>query len=116
MPMRPPRLCACGRIVPAGERCACQRATDRARNARHDRRRPSARERGYNHEWRAARVDFLARHPRCAMCGNPANTVDHIIPHRGDDRLFWDRTNWQALCARCHNSHKQRQERRPVTP
>ncbi|WP_189426952.1 HNH endonuclease [Devosia pacifica] len=36
---------------------------------------------------------------------------DHITPHRGDDQLFWDRTNWQALCAHCHNSTKQRQER-----
>ncbi|MHA6731654.1 hypothetical protein [Devosia sp. A369] len=20
--------------------------------------------------------------------------VDHIVPHRGDQRLFWDRANW----------------------
>jgi 5-methylcytosine-specific restriction endonuclease McrA len=37
--------------------------------------------------------------------------VDHIIPHRGDKRLFWHRANWQPLCAPCHNSIKQRQER-----
>ncbi|WP_256371941.1 hypothetical protein [Roseivivax sp. THAF197b] len=37
--------------------------------------------------------------------------VDHVIPHRGDMQLFWDRTNWQALCAHHHNAHKQRQER-----
>jgi 5-methylcytosine-specific restriction endonuclease McrA len=42
--------------------------------------------------------------------------VDHIIPHRGDDRLFWDRSNWQALCAHHHNSNKQRLDRQMVRP
>ena len=28
--------------------------------------------------------------------------LDHIIPHRGDRKLFWDRDNWQALCKSCH--------------
>ena len=37
--------------------------------------------------------------------------VDHITPHKGDMGIFWDTTNWQALCHRCHNSDKQRQER-----
>ncbi|MDE4173662.1 HNH endonuclease [Phaeobacter sp. PT47_59] len=44
------------------------------------------------------------------MCGAPATVVDHIKAHRGDERLFWGRTNWQPLCASCHNRHKQRQE------
>ncbi|WP_328517511.1 HNH endonuclease signature motif containing protein [Devosia rhodophyticola] len=48
------------------------------------------------------------------MCGQLANTVDHIIPHKGEDRLFWDKANWQALCAHHHNSAKQREEHRPV--
>jgi len=33
----------------------------------------------------------------------PATVVDHIIPHRGDERLFWDETNWQPLCKQCHD-------------
>lgn len=109
---RPPRLCSCGRIVAHGERCACQIAATRERNARHDQRRPSSRQRGYDHDWRKARRDFLAAHPYCAMCGAPSTTVDHIVAHRGDVALFWNRRNWQALCARCHNSTKQRMERR----
>lgn len=28
----------------------------------------------------------------------PARVVDHITPHRGDVALFWDESNWQALC------------------
>ena len=111
---RPPRICACNMIVPHGERCRCQEQAHRERNARHDRRRPPARERGYDHEWRKARIAFLADHPHCAMpgCTEPATTVDHIIPHRGDRALFWNRANWQPLCAHHHNSTKQRAERK----
>ena len=36
--------------------------------------------------------------------------VDHITPHRGDQRLFWDRANWQPLCHDHHDIVKQRQE------
>lgn len=88
---RPPRICPCNVIVPNGERCRCQEQAHRERNARHDRRRPPARERGYDHEWRKARIAFLADHPHCGMagCTEPATTVDHIIPHRGDRALFW---------------------------
>ena len=28
--------------------------------------------------------------------------VDHIVPHRGDWRLFWSRANLQGLCRECH--------------
>lgn len=113
MSRRPPRLCSCGKIVAHGIRCECQIAATRERNARHDRRRPPTRERGYDHEWRKARLDYLAAHPHCAMlgCDQHATTVDHIIPHRGDRALLWNRRNWQPLCTRCHNSVKQRSDR-----
>ena len=40
-----------------------------------------------------------------------ANVVDHIIPHKGDERLFWDAdNNWQSLCEECHNSTKRKME------
>lgn len=29
--------------------------------------------------------------------------VDHIIPHRGDKKLFWDERNWQGLCKKHHD-------------
>lgn len=29
--------------------------------------------------------------------------MDHIIPHRGDQKLFWDKTNWQAMSGPCHS-------------
>ncbi|WP_417278409.1 HNH endonuclease [Celeribacter sp.] len=111
---KPPHVCSCGRVVPHGERCACQIARTRARNKRHDQRRPTAAQRGYNHAWRKARIEFLNYHPVCARCGAPATVVDHIIPHKGDDRLFWDKSNWQALCKPCHDRQKQREERAHV--
>jgi 5-methylcytosine-specific restriction endonuclease McrA len=39
-----------------------------------------------------------------------ATVVDHIVPHKGDQALFWDHANWQSLCKRCHDSLKQKQE------
>lgn len=32
-----------------------------------------------------------------------ASVVDHIIPHKGNDDLFWDMSNHQALCKKCHD-------------
>lgn len=108
---KPPRLCSCGSIVPNGAFCECQRRLKQERDERHDARRPSAYKRGYDHEWRKARVEYLQAHPQCRLCGSLACVVDHIVPHRGDKRLFWHRANWQPLCVSCHNSIKQRQER-----
>ncbi|TIL42278.1 MAG: HNH endonuclease, partial [Mesorhizobium sp.] len=46
-------------------------------------------------------------------CGRVADMVDHIKPHRGDKRLFWDRANWQPMAmSPCHSSRKQRLERK----
>lgn len=111
---RPPHLCQCGNIVAHGARCTCQINSTRARNRRYDTTRPNARARGYTREWEAARAEFLAQHSHCKHtgCTAPATVVDHIIPHRGDRTLFWDRSNWQPLCAHHHNKHKQQMDRR----
>lgn len=73
-------------------------------------------ERGYGGKWQKAREGWLQAHPLCVMCDEldhrvtAASVVDHRIPHRGDMALFWDRTNWQSLCAHHHSAHKQREE------
>lgn len=113
MPSRAPRVCGhCGGVHHG--RCPQAQAVDRARKARFDKTRPSSSQRGYTGAWDKARKAFLARHRRCAWpgCAEAAEHVDHIIPHRGDHGLFWDRSNWQPLCGPHHNSAKQRQERR----
>lgn len=107
---KPPRLCTCGQIVPHGTLCTCQIELKRARGRRHDQNRPNSRQRGYTREWEKARAEFLSLHSFCAYCGEQAQVVDHIQPHRSNKALFWNWNNWQALCALCHNSVKQRQE------
>lgn len=39
-----------------------------------------------------------------------AKVADHVVPHRGDDELFWD-GDLQSLCVSCHSRHKQRYEK-----
>lgn len=112
MPMKAPRICGCGIKVAYGVRCACQIE----RKAEADRRRPNAHDRGYDSKWKRESKAFLARPENrlCACgCGRAANMVDHIIPHKGDRKLFWSQSNWQPLASSpCHNSRKQSQERR----
>lgn len=107
-----PSIRTCGCVVPAGQRCAHMIQRDRERKARHDQNRPTARQRGYDSKWDKERATYLKAHPRCVMCGTPSSVVDHKTPHKGDKRLFWSRSNWQALCTACHSSRKQSQERR----
>jgi 5-methylcytosine-specific restriction endonuclease McrA len=110
--MKAPRICGCGKLVASGVMCACQIA----RKAEADKRRPSASLRGYDSKWQRESKAYLARPENrlCACgCGRVANMVDHIIPHRGDMKLFWSRSNWQPLASSpCHNSRKQSQESR----
>lgn len=73
-------------------------------------------QRGYGYKWQKAREDWLREHPLCVMCKEQsrvtaATVVDHVIPHRGDQTLFWDRKNWQSLCKPHHDGDKARQER-----
>ena len=63
----------------------------------------------YGRKWRNAKAKYLAAYPLCNACASrrirtKADTVDHIVPHKGDEKLFWSRSNWQALCRACHNS------------
>lgn len=91
MPFAPPRICSCGKTVPYGVQCACQKQRDNDRKRRYDAKRPSARQRGYTAEWEVARKEHLTANPRCARCSQPANVVDHVMPHRGNQKLFWSR-------------------------
>ena len=63
---------------------------------------------GYGARWREARALFLKQRPLCAFCQAegkivPATVVDQIIQHSGDQRLFWNQTNWESLCKECHD-------------
>lgn len=110
------KLCAkvgCNTTVSVGVlRCERHKNADRGKRA-------SSHARGYDSRWRKARRFFLNAHPLCAECEREgrtteANVVDHVEPHRGDSDLFWDESNWQALCESCHNA-KSAKERRHVS-
>lgn len=63
----------------------------------------------YGARWRKARHLFLMANPLCLMHRErgelvPASVVDHIEPHKGDESLFWRRSNWQPLCKPCHDT------------
>lgn len=68
--------------------------------------------------WRQLRLRIFERDgytcqwPGCGRVeGNTSRLVaDHRIPHRGDERLFWDEGNLQTLCKPCHDGPKQRAE------
>ena len=72
--------------------------------------RPSAYRRGYDGKWKKLRAYHLASHPLCVMCAGlsyvkMAGIVDHIIPHKGDNKLRLDPNNLQSLC-KMHHDHK----------
>lgn len=71
----------------------------------------------YGEKWKKARDKFLAEHKYCVYCERrgiktTATVCDHIVPHKGDKSLFWNKDNWQALCNHCHNTIKAEEERR----
>jgi len=119
MPIKPPSICGCGYSVAAGSLCPCQRKQreeavrrQRIRNAQANKQRPSAAQRGYSHQWRIASKAFLSlpENRCCAVCGAPATAVDHIIAHKGDNGLFWDRANWRPICIACNSRKAAREE------
>lgn len=76
----------------------------------------SSTQRGYGYKWQQYRLKFLQTNPLCNFCTNQglvteATVVDHIQPHEGDMKLFWESANHQALCKKCHDSIKQKIER-----
>ena len=86
---------------------------DLARQPRHyrDQRHGSAASRGYGNKWTGAATEFKRLHPWCLGCmavgvRKATDLVDHIVPHKGDMKLFWNRRNWQPACTWHHNAIK----------
>lgn len=105
----------CDEIAEAGcKRCGRhEREAEERRRAAGERAKQSdevkARSRLYKTaRWKKEARRFLNAHPICEDCGElgvvePSREVDHKARHMGDPKKFWDRSNWQALCKRCHS-------------
>jgi len=70
--------------------------------------------------WRRLRMDILVRDrftcqwPGCGRIETDTSQLvaDHREPHRGNERMFWDRSNLQTLCKPCHDGPKAKAETR----
>ena len=63
--------------------------------------------------WVGLRSHVMNEEPCCRQCLSEGLSVagtqtDHIVPHRGDPSLFWNRANLQRLCD-VHHAQKTRQ-------
>lgn len=119
MPPRRTTVCAhpgCPHLTPGGSHCTAHR---RERQRAQDRRRGTARQRGYDdtHERRAA--EQIARQPWCSRCRQTRAQVharrdqltgDHIVPlSEGGTN---DAANYDTLCGRCNTAKGGRNRRR----
>ncbi len=79
-------------------------------NARFDKNRGSAQDRGYDGRWQKYSKAFLSRPENqiCRLhldagCAVVSQCVDHINPPDGpDDPRFWDKSNHQSACLHCN--------------
>jgi 5-methylcytosine-specific restriction protein A len=116
----PKRPCSypggCAALVAAGGgRCPVHASAQKEQRQQRDRERGNSASRGYGRRWQRYRQMFLRSHPLCAEHEKQkryvaAVVVDHIIPHRGDQQLFWNETNHQALCKPCHDAKTARED------
>lgn len=78
--------------------------------------------RGYTYRWQKASKAFLREHPlcQCEDCDEgrkrvtEAAVIDHIVPHQGNEELFWDRSNWRSMAKECHDRKTAREHLKPV--
>lgn len=113
MPRRPDTPCkhpGCARLVPYGRKYCDEHAPLHIGDVK------STKQKGYGSRWQRESKAYLRAHPLCARClakgkYTKATVVDHIVPHRGDQKLFWDRSNWQSLCKSCHDSKTMTEDR-----
>ena len=115
MPTKPKTPCQhprCPELVPAGTKYCEKHKPLHPEEVR------SAAARGYGHAWQVARKKFLEAHPLCEECLKHgryvrATDVDHVIAHRGNQELFWDASNWRALCHSCHSKKTAKEDLHP---
>ena len=63
-----------------------------------------------NKKWKSLRNEYIAEHPLCECCGEPAMQVHHIKRFstgrnkKEIEKLAYDKNNLMSLCKHCHIS------------
>ncbi|RJE89047.1 HNH endonuclease [Paenibacillus sp. 1011MAR3C5] len=109
MPSKPKRPCGKPGCKELATEKYCE-AHVKSEALAYERARGSAYQRGYDSKWQRYSRRFLRANPLCAcadcaklLVPKPSEVTDHIIPHKGDKRLFWDPKNHQPMAKRCHD-------------
>lgn len=89
-------------------------AVAKQKSREYDKLRGTRTERGYDNRWLRASKHFI-KGKVCVICEKNgivkmAECTDHITPHKGDMKLFWDRNNWQPLCLSCNTQKAIKEE------
>ncbi|MCG8429570.1 MAG: HNH endonuclease [Candidatus Omnitrophica bacterium] len=111
MPKRAKKLCPlCRKIRP------CIHDKQRSIKKEQNRQKPVYYRWYYQKTWCNLRKAQLRSNPLCEACAAKgihalATEVDHIIPHKGDVKLFHSRDNLQSLCKACHSRKTMNEQR-----
>ena len=107
------KICAhtgCSNLT-SGRYCEVHQGDEAERIAQQDKRRGTAKQRGYDYRWSKYSKWFLSQpqNQLCKLhlddgCAIVAQCVDHIKPHKGQsDPLFWSPANHQSACIHCNS-------------
>ena len=107
-PMKPRHPCNRPDCVNLTNDRFCEQHKKEANRAYNQTRDPVTMQWASSKRYKSKRAYFLRRHPLCVECERegrirPGTQLDHIVAHKGDYSLFWDESNWQMLCHRCHS-------------
>lgn len=113
MPVAPRKPCRiCGQLS-NGAYCEThlrkKQESIKVERIKYDNERGTAASRGYDSRWQRYSKQYRLNNPLCVMCEKEgrltlADCVDHITPVNGpNDPLFYEVSNHQSLCNKCHN-------------
>ena len=121
MPKKPCMRPGCPNLVDRGKEGYCDDHRSSRCSVRNEEKRKESDDRAlYNWQWAKYSKARLRRDPLCIglrlVPGGPivintheegvvvaATLTDHIVPHKGDRKLFWDTKNHQSGCKTCHD-------------
>ena len=117
MPIKPRHICffsGCNELT-AETYCSKHMKAKLDQRKQYDKNRPEYHKLYKSARWQNLRKQVLLINPLCVECKNanrfiPATIVDHVVPHKGDEKLFWIYSNLQPLCKSCHDRKTSKEE------